>query len=329
MLARGYERAESEADYESASEADMARSGTSLRNRGSYVSNPLSPATSSESLRNTSPLTRSRTNIADMSNSSYANHSNMSNGTGMTSFINSPGTPSQKDDLVISRRCFDDSQTVLLTWNTLVEDMRRAVQRYREAIDNSRKSEFVKRAEDISDHLRLLLAAGSGTTDNHSGNPSIISTNKALYPHFREMMSSFSKLVLSSHFAAADFTTPDSYSKCLQEAEGLLHGVYGYVEVARQQRGEEIPRLTPGFVSGIRSGGSWQNNGLVLGDPSAASQPFLQQDTDTLIEPTAHLDQTLLERVDDMRKNVSISIRRLDKHLIFEDKLVTPKKHKK
>ncbi|KAG9577346.1 guanine-nucleotide dissociation stimulator CDC25, partial [Aureobasidium melanogenum] len=332
MLARGYERAESEADYESASEADMAPPLTSTffqRNRGSYVSNPLSPATSSESLRNTSPLTRSRTNIADMSNSSYANHSNMSNGTGMTSFINSPGTPSQKDDLVISRRCFDDSQTVLLTWNTLVEDMRRAVQRYREAIDNSRKSEFVKRAEDISDHLRLLLAAGSGTTDNHSGNPSIISTNKALYPHFREMMSSFSKLVLSSHFAAADFTTPDSYSKCLQEAEGLLHGVYGYVEVARQQRGEEIPRLTPGFVSGIRSGGSWQNNGLVLGDPSAASQPFLQQDTDTLIEPTAHLDQTLLERVDDMRKNVSISIRRLDKHLIFEDKLVTPKKHKK
>ncbi|KAG9696473.1 guanine-nucleotide dissociation stimulator CDC25, partial [Aureobasidium melanogenum] len=329
MLARGYERAESEVDYESASEADMARSGTSLRNRGSYVSNPLSPATSSESLRNTSPLTRSRTNIADMSNSSYANHSNMSNGTGMTSFINSPGTPAQKDDMAISRRCFDDSQTVLLTWNTLVEDMRRAVQRYREAIDNSHKSEFVKRAEDISDHLRLLLAAGSGTTDNHSGNPSIISTNKALYPHFREMMSSFSKLVLSSHFAAADFTTPDSYSKCLQEAEGLLHGVYGYVEVARQQRGEEIPRLTPGFVSGIRSGGSWQNNGLVLGDPSAASQPFLQQDTDTLIEPTAHLDQTLLERVDDMRKNVSISIRRLDKHLVFEDKLVTPKKHKK
>ncbi|THW07666.1 guanine-nucleotide dissociation stimulator CDC25 [Aureobasidium pullulans] len=332
MLARGYERAESEADYESASEADMTRSRTSLRNRGSYVSNALSPATSSESLRNSSPLTRSRTNVADMSNSAYlnqANMPNMPNGIGMTSFINSPMTPAQKDGLAISRRCFDDSQTVLLTWNTLVEDMRRAVQRYRESIDNSYKGEFVKRAEDISDHLRLLLAAGSGTTDNHSGNPSIISTNKALYPHFREMMSSFSKLVLSSHFAAADFTTPDSYSKCLQEAEGLLHGVYGYVEVARQQRGEEIPRLTPGFVSGIRSGASWQNNGLVLGDPSAASQPFLQQDTDTLIEPSARLDQTLLERMDDMRKNVSISIRRLDKHLAFDDKLVTPKKHKK
>jgi son of sevenless-like protein len=265
----------------------------------------------------------------DHSNPSFAHNSHLSSGIGMTSFINSPMTPAPTEGLVIPRRCFDDSQTVLLTWNTLVEDMRRAVQRYRESIDNSYKGEFVKRAEDISDHLRLLLAAGSGSTDNHSGNPSIISTNKALYPHFREMMSSFSKLVLSSHFAAADFTTPDSYSKCLQEAEGLLHGVYGYVEVARQQRGEEIPRITPGFVSGIRTGASWQNNGLVLGDPSAASQPFLRQDTDGLLEPTAHLDQSVLERMDDLRRGISMSIRRLDQHLVFNDALVTPKKHKK
>jgi son of sevenless-like protein len=110
----------------------------------------------------------------------------------------------------------------------MVEDMRRAIERYKQAINNSDRSEFVKRAEDISDHLRLLLAAGSGTTDNHSGNPSIISTNKALYPHFRETMSRFSKLVLSSHIAASDFPPPDSYSKCLKEAEGVLNGVFGF-----------------------------------------------------------------------------------------------------
>lgn len=216
---------------------------------------------------------------------------------------------------------------MLLTWNTLVEDMRRAVQRYREAVNNGDKSEFVKRAEDISDHLRLLLAAGSGTTDNHSGNPSIISTNKALYPHFREMMSSFSKVVLSSHFAAADFTTAESYNKCLHEAEGLLHGVYNYVEVARQQRGEEIPRLTPGFIAASRSGGAWQNNGMHFDD--SANLPFLPNDSDTFPEPTTRLSSDLVERMEDMKKLISTSIRQLDEHLVLREKLITARKHRK
>ena len=244
----------------------------------------------------------------------------------MTSFASNPlGTgPSP----LVSRNFFDDAQPVSLTWNSLVEDMRRAVQRYREAINNSERSEFVKRAEDISDHLRLLLAAGSGTTDNHSGNPSIISTNKALYPHFREMMSSFSKLVLSSHFAAADFTTPESYTKCLQEAEGLLHGVYGYVEVARQQRGEEIPRLTPGFVASSRTGGAWQNNGLSRQDLGASLPFMLRDETEAFPEPSGYLDGALLERMEDLKRIVSNSIRRLDEHLVLRDKLITQKKHR-
>jgi len=209
----------------------------------------------------------------------------------------------------------------------MVEDMRRAVQRYREVIHNGERSEFVRKAEDISDHLRLLLAAGSGTTDNHSGNPSIISTNKALYPHFREMMSRFSKLVLSSHIAAADWPPPDSYQKCLQEAEGVLHGVYGFVEVARQQRGEEIPRLTPGFVSGSRTAGNWQSNGLTPRDP-LASMSFIDDEQDHSSEPTAHLDQALLERMEDLKRLIVSSIRRLDEQLVLREKLITPSKHR-
>lgn len=207
----------------------------------------------------------------------------------------------------------------------MVEDMRRAVQRYREVINSGDRSEYVRKAEDISDHLRLLLAAGSGTTDNHSGNPSIISTNKALYPHFREMMSRFSKLVLSSHIAAADFPTPDSTQKCLQEAEGVLHGVYGFVEVARQQRGEEIPRLVPGFVSGSRTAGNWQSNGL---DPRNNLALFLDDETDTFAEPNASLDTALLARLDDLKRLIFSSIQRLDQHLIIRDKLITTSKHR-
>jgi son of sevenless-like protein len=219
-------------------------------------------------------------------------------GTTATSFAHNPngGPPSSSAQ---SRKFYDDINPVPLTWNRMVEDMRRAIERYRQAINNSARSEFVKRAEDISDHLRLLLAAGSGTTDNHSGNPSIISTNKALYPHFRETMSRFSKLVLSSHIAASDFPPPDSYSKCLKEADGVLNGVYGFVEVARQQRGEDIPRLVPGFVVGSTVGGSWHHNGADARDANSSMSFIDQEDYEPFVEPTVKLDFRVLERLED------------------------------
>lgn len=225
---------------------------------------------------------------------------------------------------VVPRSFFDDGSTPPLTWTRLVSNMRRAVDRYRDAITSNNRSEYVARAEDISDHLRLLLAAASGTTDNHSGQPSIISTNKALYPLFRDMMSKFSKLVISSHIAAADWPSSESVQKCLQEADGVLLGVFSYVEIARQQRGEEIPRLFPGFVIGSSTGGSWQNNGLGPRDPITAN--FLEDD-EGLVEPTASLDGRLLERLDELKRMLVFSVRELDKHLVVSEKVVTPFRH--
>jgi son of sevenless-like protein len=224
----------------------------------------------------------------------------------------------------LPRSFFDDGAAAPLTWNRLVANMKKAVDRYREAIDNNDRSEYVRRAEDISDHLRLLLAAGSRTTDNHSGQPSIISTNKALYPHFRDMMSKFSKLVISSHIAAADWPSVESYQKCLQEAEGVLSGVFSYVEVARQQRGEEIPRLLPGFVIGSTTGGSWQNNGLASRDPLTYNQ--LEED-EGLVEPSTTLDANVLERLDDLKRMLTSSIRKLEEHLVVAEKIITPYRH--
>ncbi|KAK4898457.1 cell division cycle-related protein [Elasticomyces elasticus] len=332
LMAAGYER-DDDTDYASTSETEDASitrhsKGSSHRRRRSYLSEGVSPATSMDSLNNTSPMTRSRTNLTNTSTTaSFAaiQQGIPPIGTTMTSFANAPAATSAAS--LIPRRFFDDTHAVPLTWNTMVEDMRRAVQRYREVITNGERSEFVRKAEDISDHLRLLLAAGSGTTDNHSGNPSIISNNKALYPHFREMMSRFSKLVLSSHIAAADWPPPDSYQKCLQEAEGVLHGVYGFVEIARQQRGEEIPRLTPGFVSGSRTAGNWQSNGLTPKDP-LTSMSFMDDERDGLSEPTAQLDQALLERMEDLKRLIVSSIRRLDEQLILREKLITPSRHR-
>lgn len=275
---------------------------------------------------NAASVNRSQSNLA-MSNS-FSAVGIPPIGTTMSSFANAPAAAAASTTSLLPRRFFDDAHAVPLTWNTMVEDMRRAVQRYREVINTGDRSEYVRKAEDISDHLRLLLAAGSGTTDNHSGNPSIISTNKALYPHFREMMSRFSKLVLSSHIAAADWPAADSYQKCLQEAEGVLHGVYGFVEVARQQRGEDIPRLTPGFISGSRNAANWQNNGLIGKDPMS-SMTFIDDEPDAVTEPTAQLDQAVLERMEDLKRLVVSSIRRLDEHLVLREKLITPQRHRK
>ncbi|EDU48435.1 cell division control protein 25 [Pyrenophora tritici-repentis Pt-1C-BFP] len=295
-------------------------------NKGSYssrhrqrLSGGLSSATSMESMNAGYP-----NRSYDQSGMSFAASTAIPpTGTTATSFANSPGLSGTDGT---SRKFYDDVSPVPLTWNRMVEDMRRAIERYKQAINNSDRSEFVKRAEDISDHLRLLLAAGSGTTDNHSGNPSIISTNKALYPHFRETMSRFSKLVLSSHIAASDFPPPDSYSKCLKEAEGVLNGVFGFVEVARQQRGEEIPRLVPGFVVGNLTGGSWQNNGTDSHDANTSLFSDLD-DYEPPVEPTLKLDSRILERLQDLRRLITSNLRRLDEQLVLRDTVISHRKH--
>lgn len=337
LMARGYERDEEDYDEgNSASEAEgeslmLASQGSLPRRRRSYVSDGVSPATSMDSI-GLSPTRRHPKGGQDIYSPNLSTSAVQPSSASMpamgvtaTSFTGNPLghmiTPS------IPHYFFDDGNATPLTWNRLVENMRRSVEVYRQAINNGNRSEYVRRAEDISDNLRMLLAAGSGTTDNHSGNPSIISTNKALYPHFRDMMSRFSKLVLSSHIAAADWPTPDSYAKCLHEADGVLHGVYGYVEVARQQRGEDIPRLVPGFLVSSHTGGSWQNNNLGSRDHMSSTSFMDHDDYEPYVEPTARLDTKLLERMDDLKRMIVSSIRRLDEQLAINEKIVTPYRH--
>lgn len=328
MMARGLERDEDE--YEtggSASELEESSMHERPRRRRSYISDGVSPAVSTESF-DTSPVMNGREFGKDSMSMSAVQHASAMSGLGpnTTSFTSNP--VGQVSGAAVPRSFFDDGINAPLTWNQLVENIRKSIESYRQAINNADRSEYVRKAEDISDHLRMLLAAASGTTDNHSGNPSIISTNKALYPHFRDMMSRFSKLVLSSHIASADWPAPDAYTKCLQEAEGVLHGVYSYVEVAHSQRGEEIPRLVPGFVVGSVNGGSWQNNGVGVKDPMLASSFMDQDEYDPYVEPVVKLDSTLLERMDELKRMIVANIRRLEEHLAVREKLITPFRHK-
>ena len=296
---------------------DMLTFLQNKQQRTSYMSDGASPATSLESLNNASrsqglgtPMTSSFTSVNQSAGHSRTSSKPTNNGS--------------------SRTFLDDSYAIPLTWPRLVEDMKRSAERFKQAVNMQERAELVRRAEDISDHLRLLLAAGSGTTDNHSGYPSIIASNKNLYPPFRDMMSRFSKLVLSTHIAAPDYASPDSFHKCLQEADGMMHGVYNFVEVARHQRSEEVPRLMPGFVKEGWNGGSWQSNGLAKSDSLAAGSSFIDQDDhEPPVEPTAQLQQLVLERLNDQKRYIVSEMRRLEQLLVIHDKTISKKKHRK
>ncbi|PYH87868.1 Ras1 guanine nucleotide exchange factor [Aspergillus ellipticus CBS 707.79] len=329
LMARGFERDEDDYDG-SASEAEgeslMLTSRDSMsRRRQSYLDG-VSPATSMDSLHPPS-ATKSILDGKTSHQSLLSSHklygsTTASSNNSISDHIHRPAISSE-----VPSHFIDDGASISLTWPLLVDNMRQAVEAYRQTLLNGDRSEYVRKAEDISDHLRMLLAAGSDTTDNHSGNPSIISTNKTLYPHFRDMMSKFSKLVLSSHIAAADWPGPDSTNKCLQEADGVMQGVYGYVEVARQQRGESINRIIPGFLVGSFSGGCWQNNGVSTGDSGPTS--FLDQDAgDSRLEPSVTLDGELIDHIDVLRRSFVGSIRRLEERLTLnEKKIITIAEH--
>lgn len=292
------------------------------RQRRSYISDGASPTQSMEDLHASNYSLSSRNQSTDFQRPERG--ASLAPVMSATSFTTGLGP--QQTNAGSQQTYYDMTSNPPLTWSRLVSNMERAVAVYRDAVNNADRTEYVRRAEDISDHLRLLLAAGSGTTDNHSGTPSIISSNKALYPHFRDMMSKFSKLVLSSHIAAADWPAPDSHSKCLQEAEGVLQGVYGYVDIARQQNGEELPRLWPGFVLGASAGGNWRGrNGSK--PPAMAAASSFADDSDRNGDSTTKLDGRALEELDELRSRITLGLTRLDAQLIVRDKNISISLH--
>lgn len=333
MMARGFERDEDDYDG-SASEAEgesllLASHDSMSRRRRSFIDG-VSPATSMDSLH---PPSATKSLSEAKGAQQHMNRSSPQKGYGIATTSNNQAMSefSRPSISIDAPQHFADEQddySPTLNWPLLVDNMRFAVDAYRQALLNGDRPEYVRRAEDISDHLRMLLAAGSDTTDNHSGNPSIISSNKALYPHFRDMMSKFSKLVLSSHIAAADWPGPDAVNKCLQEADGVMQGVYGYVDVARYQRGDSINRVAPGFGVGITAGGYWQNNGVSVSASGPTS--FLDQDgSDSRAEPSVPLDPTQLDHIDVLRRSFVGSIRRLEERLsLGQTKVVTIKEQR-
>ncbi|KAL7271979.1 cell division cycle-related protein [Rhizina undulata] len=340
LMARGYEREEPAyhdfGDDDSASdrEGDMLvlsmHSPSRDNERQSFISEVSSSAGSTNS--SVSPPEReSQTTLAESTATSIDSARNFSNSFKSPSFSTPPATAASNLKtsglLTINQSngattYYEDNIPTPHSWDELVENTRLAVERYRHAINTRVRAHYVARAEDISDMLRLLIAAGSSTTDNHSGQPSVISSNKALHPHYRHFMAAFSKLVLSSHVAATDCPPQDAESKCLAEADEVMVGVFDFAKIAREQKGEKLPRLKPGFVHGSHDGGGWRPIG---GEPEVAPSPKIPDmaDQSPEVDPTIALNAHLTDRMEELNGVVKPALRRLESTLDITETIVT------
>lgn len=172
----------------------------------------------------------------------------------------------------------DRSQPTPESWDELLDKTGVAVERFRRVITNNKHEQFSQRAGQIADWLCLVIASGSGTTDTHSVQPSVIARKKELLPHFRHFMAAFSKLILSSSVASTDCGPPDTEAKCLAEADEVLVGLAGYAEVAKEITGERIPRIRPGFLKGSKLSEGWRllaagGGSSLPGSPASPQSP--------------------------------------------------------
>ncbi|KAA8913089.1 ras guanine nucleotide exchange factor domain-containing protein [Sphaerosporella brunnea] len=215
------------------------------------------------------------------------------------------------------------------TWDELIEKTSIAVERFRRVINSYQHAKYSQRAEQIADWLCLVIASGSGTTDTHSVQPSVIARKKELMPHFRHFMAAFSKLILSSSVASTDCGPPDTETKCLTEADEVLVGLFGYADVAKEITGERIPRIKPGFIKGSTLTEGWKPTVKSLASPETPGSPKSPGTPHTPIEQSpagnkpGHLDSALVEAMEKLDGIIRPAIVKLEASLTCEHQLIT------
>ncbi|KAF8249688.1 ras GEF [Wilcoxina mikolae CBS 423.85] len=214
-------------------------------------------------------------------------------------------------------------------WDELIEKTSIAVERFRRVINSYQHDKYSQRAEQIADWLCLVIASGSGTTDTHSVQPSVIARKKELMPHFRHFMAAFSKLILSSSVASTDCGPPDTETKCLTEADEVLVGLYGYADVAKEITGVKLPRIRPGFIKGSKLSEGWKLPIKGLTSPDTPGSPKSPQTQLSPIEQPpignkpGYLDSALVEAMEKLDGHIRPVIVKLEATLSYDQQLVT------
>ncbi|KAI5786300.1 ras guanine nucleotide exchange factor domain-containing protein [Pyronema domesticum] len=325
LLARGYER--DEPPYRSKSDDDES---ASEKEADMLVLNGAS-----------SSLNDKRKSTGSVSDNATLIGSNMSTDAAQAGHLTSNSLSKRRDLSIGALKSSstgyefyrDDGQPMPETWDELIEKTGIAVERYRRAITTGQADKYSQRAEQIADWLCLVIASGSGSTDTHSIQPSVIARKKELMPHFRHFMAAFSKLILSSSVASTDSGPPDTETKCLTEADEVLVGLFGYADVAKGIAGERLPRIRPGFIKGSKLTEGWKPPAKAFSTPETPGSPKSpsqqQQTSPTEQSPIGnkpgYLDSALVEAMEKLDGVIRPAMARLENSLLFDEQLVTYK----
>lgn len=212
------------------------------------------------------------------------------------------------------------------TWDELIDKTSVSVERFRRVAGTYQHAKYSKRAEEIADWLCLVIASGSGTTDTHSVQPSVIARKKELMPHFRHFMAAFSKLILSSSVASTDCGPSDTETKCLTEADEVLVGLFGYVDVAKEITEGKLPRIKPGFIKGSTLAEGWKPAARALTSPETPGSP---KSPHTPVEQSpvgnkpGHLDSALVEAMEKLDGIIRPAVVKLEASLSCKMDVVT------
>jgi len=211
------------------------------------------------------------------------------------------------------------------TWDELIDRTSLAVERFRRVVNTYQHVKYSKRAEEIADWLCLVIASGSGTTDTHSVQPSVIARKKELMPHFRHFMAAFSKLILSSSVASTDCGPSDTETKCLTEADEVLVGLFGYADVVKEITDGRLPRIKPGFIKGSTLAEGWKPTARALTSPEAPGSPKSPRtpvDQSPVGNKPGHLDSALVEAMEKLDGIIRPAVVKLEASLSCKQDVV-------
>ncbi|KAJ3223211.1 hypothetical protein HK099_001399 [Clydaea vesicula] len=124
-----------------------------------------------------------------------------------------------------------------VSWEILINNILKAIGNLNQSAKNDAKAEYITQSNEIIISIRDMLVS-SGCSDRNSP---ILNSNKVLRSHHHHIMTSLSKLVLTSKVASGIWPPPDAVNKMRYQAGQVLLSIRHFVSIA-----QDVPLvLTP------------------------------------------------------------------------------------
>ncbi|CAB4482827.1 unnamed protein product [Rhizophagus irregularis] len=195
-----------------------------------------------------------------------------------------------------------------LTWDTLSQSIDLSIHNLNVAIQENMRQDYPECTSTIVGNVRIMLYA-TGTVEKDSV---AIKKNRNLKNHHRNIMTSLSKLTLSTKVAASTWSPPDATLKMKSDVNEVLDAVRGFILIA--QKTVDIRRVDPKIIESA-TGGSWHGNNLIQtqtnGNKSTLPSINLEDtsvSTSSTNNPLYHLTSDLISSLDKISCIVTQSI---------------------